>query len=709
MGERSRAALVKEVPNRGRPERVRPRANPMHELVLDLQRDAGNAAVAAKLGPSTDPQDAEEKGISPNIAWIDALPAYITTQIDGFSEDFFDKNKTPEKQKQLLDKRSTNRTTFMRNMRPYLGSDGAIQRLFTDIKPIPGTDLWAHVSTRERLLAVKADVEEKGSPMPRTSVGQALRGRHLHEDSKAGPGAGMMTHAMGFAIDWNAYSAPHVLDPKLHALFETVTDNGPPAIKAGTWKGRHDAVEAMGKGENPAEGEALIATFEKEYERLVTASEKFKTDLPPDSMKPLREVEEARWAIVTAQKALKAEKLRKGRTKESVKKVADAIAAAVADFDAKAAFVRANLATIFEPWTKKLDARLARIEAKANEQDVDLDKLTGAFGFKSLAAELARIDKKARPHVAKAKAVLRTIRSIETRLHRIAVRIAAAQAWLADSGGRGRPDVDTASRWRGDLAELGESVEVVRTELGGVQSQLGSLLPGAKVEAPAPKPGGARRIDDSTIAVLRKDLAALSPGIAAAQEKLAAVADPLSAMVDARAAKSEDIAERKAYLAETTERLGGGASKAAKAIGNAAVKELLDQKLKLLSLKGAKDALLTDAGGFVLKAKSVRDPAITQLLGLMGGTEGGGFFTPDKAGGEKAAKKKEWSSEHGFNLTFMKSMLRHGFEAGVAWEKSPDTMHFELVEGRRLLESGGKDELAAGKVTKFMETLGLGD
>lgn len=56
----------------------------------------------------------------------------------------------------------------------------------------------------------------------------------------------------------------------------------------------------------------------------------------------------------------------------------------------------------------------------------------------------------------------------------------------------------------------------------------------------------------------------------------------------------------------------------------------------------------------------------------------------------------------------MKSMLRHGFEAGVAWEKSPDTMHFELVEGR-LLESGGKDELTAGKVTKLMETLGLGD
>ena len=36
-------------------------------------------------------------------------------------------------------------------------------------------------------------------------------------------------------------------------------------------------------------------------------------------------------------------------------------------------------------------------------------------------------------------------------------------------------------------------------------------------------------------------------------------------------------------------------------------------------------------------------------------------------------------------------------ETLAAWEQSPDTMHFELVEGRRLLESGGTREMTAGK------------
>ena len=39
----------------------------------------------------------------------------------------------------------------------------------------------------------------------------------------------------------------------------------------------------------------------------------------------------------------------------------------------------------------------------------------------------------------------------------------------------------------------------------------------------------------------------------------------------------------------------------------------------------------------------------------------------------------------------------NGFEWGVAWAGQSDTMHFELVEGRRLLESGGTRALVAGQ------------
>jgi hypothetical protein len=66
--------------------------------------------------------------------------------------------------------------------------------------------------------------------------------------------------------------------------------------------------------------------------------------------------------------------------------------------------------------------------------------------------------------------------------------------------------------------------------------------------------------------------------------------------------------------------------------------------------------------------------------------------------------KGKWSGNQGHNLTFFNSMVRHGFELGVAWSGSPDTMHFELVEGRRLAISGGTREMEDGKKLKAKET-----
>ncbi len=50
-------------------------------------------------------------------------------------------------------------------------------------------------------------------------------------------------------------------------------------------------------------------------------------------------------------------------------------------------------------------------------------------------------------------------------------------------------------------------------------------------------------------------------------------------------------------------------------------------------------------------------------------------------------------------------MVSHGFELGVAWAGESDTMHFELVEGRRLLEQHGSRALTAGKKLKFLESV----
>jgi hypothetical protein len=80
---------------------------------------------------------------------------------------------------------------------------------------------------------------------------------------------------------------------------------------------------------------------------------------------------------------------------------------------------------------------------------------------------------------------------------------------------------------------------------------------------------------------------------------------------------------------------------------------------------------LTTDPAFVF-AKDVRNPGVVQLLDK-------GFFTPDAG---PAADEKFNPNKHGFNLAFMRAMIQHGFDQGIAWSPgSVDPMHFELVEG----------------------------
>lgn len=84
-------------------------------------------------------------------------------------------------------------------------------------------------------------------------------------------------------------------------------------------------------------------------------------------------------------------------------------------------------------------------------------------------------------------------------------------------------------------------------------------------------------------------------------------------------------------------------------------------------------ALLTDSE-FVFGSNQedqVKDPSVAQLVRK-------GFFSPEP---ETAGKGFDPRHE-GFNLTFMKTMMQHGFDQGINWSPgSVDPMHFELVEG----------------------------
>lgn len=43
--------------------------------------------------------------------------------------------------------------------------------------------------------------------------------------------------------------------------------------------------------------------------------------------------------------------------------------------------------------------------------------------------------------------------------------------------------------------------------------------------------------------------------------------------------------------------------------------------------------------------------------------------------------KRGVSRKEGFDQSFMRLMMMHGFHQGIAWEGSQDAMHFDFIEG----------------------------
>lgn len=92
------------------------------------------------------------------------------------------------------------------------------------------------------------------------------------------------------------------------------------------------------------------------------------------------------------------------------------------------------------------------------------------------------------------------------------------------------------------------------------------------------------------------------------------------------------------------------------------------------SLEQVKIRLTTDFK-FVFgstSAADVKDPPVLQLLQK-------GFVQADKPSPKGTAPK---NMNRLFNSSFIKEMMRHGFEPGAAWRGSTDTMHFNFSEGK---------------------------
>jgi len=538
-----------------------PSADPARRAdAAGLGGPGGNRAVAQLLSPA--PGD-------PAIDWIESLPAHIKQQIDNFGA--AQEKAADAGNQKLADARTRNRHTFMDTMRWAMGDDDTvIQQHFQAIASIDvggGEELWAHSSTRERLAAVKAELEAQGIPMPQTTVGLGMRGDHLNRGNK---GRTWFTHAVGFAVDWRAYQTPRITDDKLITLFDVVTGGRPDMKTSVEGDTRIDLEIKMGQGKaDPAEAKKLLDSVDAEYTRLTQASETFKTDLPKETLDRLGEVEQARFAVGTARRALarlKARKKPKAATADEIAAGEKAITDAQANYDKLVAAIVPDLPKLFEPWTKKIDERIAVIDREFADAGVDEELLTSDYGLKDREAKARQVRK--------------------------------------------------------DEAALAK----------------------AKIK------------DEAKLAQLHQRALDLD----------------------------EDLAKRRQYRTETKT-----------ALGAKKVQALIDEKFKLITLRGLKEGLISNANGFVFRTKlATDDPAIDQLLGLMPENRGG-FFTPDAAGGEAQAQAGQFSGEHGYGLAFIKSMVSHGFEAGMAWRGGSDPMHFELAEGRKFLKTGGKSPLGS--------------
>ena len=545
--------------------------------VTDVGGLAGNRAVAQWLGggPGTAPAAPAPAAPAPKVVepppidWIESLPAHIKQQIDNFGAN--QEQAADKGDKRLMEARERNRVTFMRTMRWAMGDDdAAIQKHFQEIAPIDvgdGEELWAHVSVRDKLAEVKAELATQGLPMPQTTVGLGMRGDHLNRGTH---GRTWFTHAVGFAVDWRAYQTPRITDERLITLFQMVTGGRPDMKTSVEGDTRVDLEVKIGKGTaDPAETKKLLDSVDAEYTRLTEASETFKNDLPKQTLDRLREVEQARHAVVTAKRALAklVERKKPKATAEQIEAAKKAITDAQEHYDKVSAAIVPDLPKLFEPWTKKIDDRIGEIDKQFADAGVDEELLTSDFGL-----------------AAKEK----TVRKLQA-------------------------DEKAAAK------------------------------------------------DPEKQAKLRTDLA------------------------DAR----KDIADRRKYREDKTVELGGGSDKASRAKGRKKIQDLIDEKFQLITLKSLRNGLVTNANGFVFRSKlATDDPAIDQLLGLMPENKGG-FFTPDEAGGQADT----FSGAHGYGLAFIKSMVGHGFEAGMAWRGGSDPMHFELAAGRKLLKTAGQSPL----------------
>jgi len=571
-----------------------------------------------------------------------------------------------------------------------LGGDAGVERYFRSLVRFGSEELWVHPEVARRLARVEGELQREHIPMPVTSVGFGLRGRHVHP-RKEDLQPGMMTHALGVAIDWEAYKDVHIKDEQLMALIGAVTGHSHHLeLPAGSLR----TITALGERSmgNPLSaaqaadvqrGDALIETVGREFDRLEADSDMFRDSLTFDKADLLRLHREVRGVLAPLEAA-------QARLAGAGPRARPAIQAEVARLqavvDAKMAELRPRLTELFQPWLTALAkaADATRAEAAPLLKGKPLDAVLTDVGLKSKVGVVAEA---ARPVAADLRRLVRTTDTATARVRRVRTKVAGAQAYLAASGTE-----QERADWAERLTELDARAEAllgrgeaVSTEAGVLQGATpraaaasAGIRGSAGVPAPAPAPASARPRKPAwarEVAAWDADLASREAELSTAEASLQAATDklPPESVVAAHALRDERAASDAIRGQVTAPEF----------------KRLQALKAKLWHLERASHRLLEDAS-FMFPKATVRDPGVAQITGVLeenaAGTPadigGGGFFGTATSAKEAAAAvaatgKGTVPARAGFGKRFFQTMVKYGFEPAAAW-RTADSMHFQL-------------------------------
>jgi len=230
------------------------------------------------------------------------------------------------------------------------------------------------------------------------------------------------------------------------------------------------------------------------------------------------------------------------------------------------------------------------------------------------------------------------------------------------------PDILEESR-KSMLTKIGEEKSLISQEVTRCEETFGKLLPQTQKELKKEKrklTGEKKRKEK----LIKRQKGRLEK----AQEKLNRLEEQIEKFT-AKIKTSEKKLERKKKerekLIKKINELKEQLKKLTTDLNNIETQLKCISKKKELNILNELENHLTNLEPVIGKRKA-QNPAVWQLIEL-------GYFNPDPERPQNISHKP-W--KYGFNLLFIKAMMKRGFDWGATWSPgSTDPMHFELVEG----------------------------